>query len=158
MPHILDGRLKELFEDVDRERALKEVTAATTKEKAKAAEVAEKKAIASEKARALAEKRLTELEMKLGGTELKLVKAESLNLAQVDELADLKAALEACEKKWYNKGFADAENSLELVIREAQKLRFEEGWSATLQAMGVFKDSPLRIPAQIPFLDPSPAI
>ena len=62
----------------------------------KAAKVVEKKAAASKKAKALAEKRLTELEMKLGGTELKLAEVESLNLAQADELADLKAALEAC--------------------------------------------------------------
>ena len=57
--------------------------------------------------------------MKLGGTELKLAEAESLNLAQVDEIADLKVALEACENKWYNEGFADAENSVEPVICQA---------------------------------------
>ena len=57
--------------------------------------------------------------MKLGGTELKLAEAESLNLAQVDEIADLKVALGACENKWYNEGFADAENSVEPVICQA---------------------------------------
>ena len=35
------------------------------------------------------------MEAKLGGVELKLAKAESLTLAQADEIADLKAALEA---------------------------------------------------------------
>ena len=45
-------------------------------------------------------------------------------------MVDLKVALEACENKWYNKGFADAENFVELVIQEARKLAFEEGWLA----------------------------
>ena len=118
LSHVIDERLKELSEDADREKALKEVAAATAKEKVKVAEVTEKKVAASEKARVLVEKRSTELELKLGGTELKLVEAESLNLTQADKLADLKAALEACESKWYNEGFANAENSVEPVIRE----------------------------------------
>ena len=37
----------------------------------------------SEKARVLAEKRLTEMEVKLGRTKLKLAEAESLNLVHV---------------------------------------------------------------------------
>ena len=57
--------------------------------------------------------------MKLGGTELKLAEAKSLNLAQVDEIADLKAALEACEEKWYNEGFMDAKNSMEPIVYQA---------------------------------------
>ena len=72
----------------------------------------------------MAEKRMIELEMKLRGTELKLAKVESLNLAQADEISNLKAALEACENKWYNEGFADAENSVEPVIRQAQRHAF----------------------------------
>ena len=112
---------------------------------------AEKKAAASKKARVLAEKKSTELEMNLGETELKLVGAESLNLAQADELADLKVALEACENKWYYEGFVDVENSVELVVRQGRKLRFEEGWLATLQAIRILEDSPLRNPNQIPF-------
>ena len=84
-----------------------------------------------------------------------MAKAASLNRVQAVELVDLKAALEACENKWYNKGFADAENSAEPVINEAWKLAFEEGWLAALQAMGVPKDSPLRNPNQILFPVPS---
>ena len=45
--------------------------------------------------------------------------AKSLNLAQVDEIANLKAALEACEEKWYNEGFMDAENSMEPIVYQA---------------------------------------
>lgn len=60
--------------------------------------------------------------------------------------------MEACENKWYSKGFFDAENFAELVVRQARKLRFEEGWLAMLQAMGVPKDSLLRnATAQNPF-------
>ena len=104
----------------------------TAEEKTKVVETAEKKAAAFEKARELSEKRSMELEGKLGETELKLAKAVSLNTAQAEELANLKAALEACENKWYNEGFADAENSVELVIQEAWKLAFKEGWLAAL--------------------------
>ena len=38
---------------------------------------------------------MTKMDMRLGGMELKLAKVESLNLAQADEIADLRAALEA---------------------------------------------------------------
>ena len=54
--------------------------------------------------------------VKLGETELKLAKAASMTSTQAEELADLKAALEACENKWYNEGFPDAKNSAEPVI------------------------------------------
>ena len=73
------------------------------------------------------EKRSSELEAKLGETEQKLVEVASLNTAQAKELADLKAALEGCESKWRDEGFADAENSMEPVIKEARKLAFREG-------------------------------
>ena len=158
LTHILDGRLKELSEDAEREKALKEVVMVTAKEKAKAAETMKKKAATFKKARALAEKRFTELETKLGGTELKLAKAESLNLTQAEELADLKATLEACENKWYNEGFVDVENSAKPVVHKTWKLGFKEGWLAALQAMGVPEDSLLRNPNQIPFPDPSPTV
>ena len=95
---------------------LKDVANATTKEKGKAVEAAEKKAQSSEKARLLAKGKLAEAEDRLGGVELKLAEAASLNLAQADEIANLKATLEACENKWYDKGFADAEKSVELVV------------------------------------------
>ena len=42
MTHVLGERLKELAEDADREKALKDVANATAKEKGKEAEVAEK--------------------------------------------------------------------------------------------------------------------
>ena len=56
------------------------------------------------------------MEAKLGGIEFILAKAESLNLAQVDEIANLKATFEACENKWYTESFADIENSVEPIV------------------------------------------
>ena len=68
----------------------------------------------------MAKKKLAEMEAKQGGVKLKLAEAESLNLAQADEIADLKAALETCEEKWYNEGFADAENSMEPIVHQVR--------------------------------------
>ena len=89
------------------------------KEKIKAADNAVKKVAAVEKARALAEKRFVELLAEQNETDVKLAEVVSLNAAQAEELADLRAALEACEEKWYNEGFADVENSAELVVNQA---------------------------------------
>ena len=99
----------------------------TAKEKMKAVDTAEKKAATTEKNRALAEKRSVELLAKQNKTDVKLAKAISLNTAQAKELADLRAALEACEEKWYNEGFADAENSIKPVVNQACKMGFEAG-------------------------------
>ena len=119
MTHILDERLKELAEHVEKEKALKDVVSNMAKEKGKAADVAEKMAKAAEKAQLAAEKKLAKVEAKLGGIELKLVKAKSLTLAQVDEIIDLKVALDASKERGYNLGFVDAENSVEPIILQA---------------------------------------
>ena len=50
LTHVLDEWLKELAEDVEREKALKDVVADTAKEKGKATDVSVKKAKAAEKA------------------------------------------------------------------------------------------------------------
>ena len=146
LTHIFDGRVKELAEDAEQERTLKDAMEAASKERTKIAAIAEKKAAASKKAKALAEKRLADLEAKMGEIELKLAKAESLNTVRAEELADLRVALEGCESKWYNEGFADAENLVVTVINEARKLAFKEGWFATLQAVGLPKDSLSKYP------------
>ena len=142
--------MKELAEDVEREKAMKDVAEAVSKERAKIVATAEKKATASEKAKALAEKRLADLEAKERETKLKLVEVESLNSAQAEDLANLRVALEGCESKWYNEGFADVEDSVEPVISEARKLAFKEGWFAAFQTMGVPEDSPLKDLDHIP--------
>ena len=123
------------------------------KDKIKVADTAEKRAVAAEKAQALAEKRLADLTTKQNETDLKLVETASLNVALTEELADLWAALEACENKWYDEEFADAKEGVEPVIKEAQQLSFQEGWMAALHASGVPEDSHLRDPGRIPFLD-----
>ena len=89
--------------------------------------------------------------------DLKLAKAASLNVTLSEEVADLRAALEACESKWYDKGFADAEKGMESIVMQARQLSFQEGWMAALQALGVPEDSPLRDLGRIPFPDPAPA-
>ena len=93
-----------------------ESAAKTAKEKLKAAESAEKRVAAAEKNRALAEKRGAKLLAKQNETDVKLGEAISLNTSQAEELTNLRAALEACEQKWYNEGFADAEQSAEPVV------------------------------------------
>ena len=104
------------------------------------------------------EKRSVELLTKQNETNLKLAEVVSLNTIQVEELANLRATLEACEEKWYNEGFADAENSAEPVVNQARRLGFEAGWFAALQVLGVPKDSPLRDPGQIPFPSSTPVV
>jgi len=66
--HVIEDQLKEAVEDTEREKALKDVAVTTAKYKGKAVEATEKEAQAFEKAWILAEKRLTEMDMKLGGT------------------------------------------------------------------------------------------
>ena len=63
------------------------------------------------------------------------------------ELAYLRAALEDCEEKWYNKGFTDAKNFVESVVNQVRKMGFEAEWFAALQDLGVPKDFPLRDPS-----------
>ena len=132
LTHILEGQVRELAEEVERERALKDAVEATSKVRAKIAMTTEKKATAFEKARVSAEKRFSDLVAKLGETELKLAKVASLNIARAKELVDLRVALEGCESKWNDEGFADAENSVEPIINEARKLAFKEGWLVPL--------------------------
>lgn len=91
-------------------------------------------------------------------TNLKLAEAVSLSTAQAEELADLIAALEACEEKWYNEGFTNAENSAEPVMNQARRLGFEAGWFVALQALRIPEDSPLRDPDQIPFPSLTPVV
>lgn len=93
---------------------------------------------------------------KLGGMELKLAEAKSLSLAQVNETAELKVALEVAEDKRYNTGFVDAENSVQPIIFQSRHHGFSEGWAAALQAMGVLDDFPLRNLEQIPYPEPPP--
>lgn len=158
LTYVIDERLKEAIKDTEREKALKDIAVATVEEKGIATETIEKRAQFVKKAQLAAENKLIEIEVKLGGTKLKLAKADSLNLAQANEIADLKAALKAYEEKWYNVGFTKAENFMEPIVHEARHHGFEEGWLVALQEMGVAEDSPQRNPKQIPYPAPFPLI
>ena len=63
----------------------------------------------------------------------------------------LHGRLEACKTKWYDEGFADAENFVEPIVQQARFHGFEKGWLTAFQAMGVPEDSPLRNPEQISY-------
>ena len=142
--------MKDLTEEVGRKKAGKEVAMEAAKEKTNIAESAKWRAAAAEKSRALPEKKLAELVARQNETEMKLAETASLNSTLSEEVVDLRAGLEACESKWYDEGFADAEKSVEPVIMQARQLSFREGWMASLQALGVPEDFPLRDPNQIP--------
>ena len=100
----------------------------TTKDKEKAAATAEKKVAASKKARVVAEKRSSELEIKLRVAEQKLAEVASLNTAREGELANLKVALEAYENQWYNEGFADTKNSAGSSWKPGSLVSMRVGW------------------------------
>ena len=142
--------MKDLFEEDGREKADKEEAVEAAKKKTKIAESAEKRVVAEEKSRASTEKKSMELVVRQNETEMKLAKIASLNSTLSEEVADLRAALEACESKWYDEGFADTKKSVEPMVMQARQLSFREGWMAALQALGVLEDSPLRDPNQIP--------
>ena len=124
--------MKDLTEEVDWEKAGKEEAVKAAKEKKKIAESVEKRAIVAEKSRASAKKKSTELVTRQNETEVKLVETASLNSTLSEKVADLWAALEACESKWYDEGFADAEKSVESVVMQARQLSFQKGWMAAL--------------------------
>ena len=51
-------------------------------------------------------------------------------------------------------GFNDAKNSAEPFMFKNRKYGFGEGWLATVMAIGIPKDSPLKNPNQISYLEP----
>ena len=150
--------MKDLTEKVDQEKVGREEAVKMAKVKTKTVEAAEKRAVATEKTRALAEKRSAALVTQQNETEVKLAKAANLNATLSEEVADLRVALKACESKWYDEGFANAEKGVEPVVMQARQLSFQKGWMAALQALGVPEDSPHRDLGWIPFLDPAPVV
>lgn len=141
LAYIMDERLKEAAENVDWERALKDVAVVIANDKGEVTAATEKRVVDFEK------------DVKLGSTELKLAEAESLNLAQVDEIKGLMATLGACEDKWYNTGFTDAENSTEPIVHEARKLISKRAGWLPFKPWGFGRLS-IEEPKQIPFPKP----
>lgn len=99
--------MKDAAMEADKQKGLKEVAEATVKDNDKVVENTEEQMRAAERARTLAEQKVAETKIKLGGIKLKLAEAESLNLANIKEIAKMKATLEASEDKWYNIGFCE---------------------------------------------------
>lgn len=155
---MMEDRLKNTAEEADKERVLKEVAKAKTKEKNTTVENAEERTRAVERARVLAEQKVVKMAAKLEEVELRLDEAKSMNSAKDKEIDELKAALEVREDKWYNAGFVDAKNSAKLVMFQSRRYGFGEGWMAAMLVVGVPEDSLFRNPDQISYLEPPPPI
>lgn len=117
-------------------------------------EVAKKRVANAKGARTLAEQWVANLEAKLGEMEIKLAKVETVVSTKDKEVADLMVALEESENKFYDLGFADAENSSKPIMFKLWRYGFNKGWMVAVNALGIPKDSPFRDPEQIPYLEP----
>ncbi|KAM3732106.1 hypothetical protein ACB098_11G035600 [Castanea mollissima] len=111
MTHVVEGRLKGVVEEANKDKALKQVVEASLNEKTLELNVVEQRAVTAEKTWELAEQKAEDLQGKLGEAEIKLAEATSLVFACDKELADLKETLKTYEQVYYNMGFKDAENS-----------------------------------------------
>lgn len=107
---MMEDQLKYTAKEAEKEKALKEVAKVIIKEKSIAMKAVEEKAKELERARALVEKKATELETKLGKMEVRLVRTASIISVRDKEVVDLKATQEESEDKFYDMGFANAEN------------------------------------------------
>ena len=126
------------------------------REESAAFEATKGKARELEGAHTLVEQRAADLEVKFREIELRLAEAKSIILAKDKEVADLKVAMEESENKFYDLGFADAENSSDPIMFQSQRYGFGEGWMAAVTALSVLEESPFRNPEQIPYLEPLP--
>ncbi|KAK9998265.1 hypothetical protein SO802_017868 [Lithocarpus litseifolius] len=93
---------------------------------------------------------------KLRETETKLAQAESIVLARDMEILDLIKTMKGCKQMFYNKGFTNAENSCGVVVFEAQRHGFFEGWMAAMNALNLPESSPFMDPTQIPLPNDPP--
>ena len=141
------------MEEADKERALKEVSEANLRDLGTTLVTTERRATEAKTAYTLAEQRAAGLEGKLGEVEMKLARAKRLISAQNKEMADLKAMVAKSEDKFYNMGFANAENSKEPIMVESQRYRFRDGWMAAVNAMGLLEDYAFRDLEQVPYLE-----
>ena len=77
---------------------------------------------------------------------MRLAQAKSVISARDKEVVDWKVAMAQSEDKFYNMGFADAENSSEPIMLESRRYGFREGWMAAINALGLLEDSTFRDP------------
>ena len=154
MTHLLEGRLKGIVEEADKERYLKEVSKSNLREQATKLAATERRSTEVEKACVATEKRVADLEGKLDDAEVKLAQAKSIILDREKEIADLKVALAQSKDKFYNIGFVDTKNSSEPIMFKSRCYGFREGWMATVNALDLLEDSPFRDSKQIPLPKP----
>ena len=74
----------------------------------------------------------------------------SLVSADDKKLADLNNTMKTRNQTYYNKGFRDAENSAGLVVFQARKFSFMEGWMVAVNTIGLPDTSSFRSANQIP--------
>lgn len=56
-------------------------------------------------------------------------------------MVNLKETMKTCKQVFYNMGFKDAENLVGVVVFQAQRFRFLEGWLAAVNAIGLLESS-----------------
>ena len=115
---MMQDQLKNAVKEADTEKALKEVVEATARDRGRPTKAAKEKAREAKRARILAKQRVADLETKLGEMELKLAEVESIISAKDKEVSELKSTLKESEDKFYDMGFADAENSYKPVVMQ----------------------------------------
>lgn len=110
---------------------------ATLNEKVLELAIIDRRAISAKRTRELAEQKVESLQGKLKEAKTKLAEAASIVLAHDKELADLKETMKMWEQVFYNIGFNDTKNSASVLIFQAQRLGFSEGWMAPMNAIGL---------------------
>ena len=127
MTLVVEGRLKGIIEEADKEKALKQVVEANLNEKTLELNAMEWRATIVERARELAKQRAEGLQGKLGEAEIKLTEATSIVSTYDKELADLKETMKTCSQVYYNMGFKYAENLAGVVVLQARRFEFVKG-------------------------------
>ena len=74
----MEGQLKGMMEEANKEKVLKQVAKATLNEKTLELNSVERRAITAERARELAEQKVKDLQGKLGEAEVKLTEVSSI--------------------------------------------------------------------------------
>ena len=74
----MEGQLKGMMEEANKEKVLKQVAKATLNEKTLELNLVERRAITAERARELAEQKVKDLQGKLGEAEVKLTEVSSI--------------------------------------------------------------------------------
>ena len=123
----MEGRLKGMMKEADKEKALKQDAKASLNEKTLELNVVERRATTVERAQELTKQKAEDLQGKLGEAEVKLAKVLSIVFTRDKELGNLKETMKNWEQVFYNMGFKDAENLAGAVVFQARKFWFAEG-------------------------------